>query len=260
MKLFAKAAVLGTAVVLLGWGLVGCSKEPGADYLETDVTSLMRGVPGDKYKLVNPEFIYLSGDVGIVMDSETMMVVEGDGLEGVVKPVMGSGFTLLGVKAGQPYVHFRADGVIVGKELTEITSNASHRLPNYRPADDELFADYQPVNLAEVPFDKKRAIEDQLLNKQTMIEGRLVVTEQDGQTQYMVENGGNKVILAPVEENLAIFLNILDKKGGRFVAAGMLTSIRDWDDGTDTDREATHILGDYKVGYLRYSNVAVPNM
>ena len=260
MKLFAKAAVLGTAVILVGWGVIGCSQEPGADYLETDVTSLMRGVPGEKYKLLNPEVIYLGGDVAIVMDSETMMVVEGDGLEGILNPLMASNFTLLGAKAGQPYVHLRAEGVIANEVLTEITNNASHMLPNYRPAEDELFQDYVEVDIAEIAFDSRRAIEEQLLETQTMIQGRLVVTEEDGQKRYLVENGDSKVVLEPVNRNLEIFLSLLEKKGGRFVAAGVLTSMRDWDDGTEMDREATHILGDYEVGYLRYGMIAAPNM
>jgi hypothetical protein len=260
MRFFAKAAVLGTAVVLVGWGIVGCSEEPGADYLQTDVTSLMRGVTGEKYKLLTPEVVYLSGDVGIVMDNETMMVVEGDGLEGILSNLIGGDFVLLGAKAGQPYVHFRAEGVIVAGELTPITNNASHRLPNYRPADDELFQDYAEVDLSEIAFDSKRAIENQLLETKTIIQGVLVPVEEEGQKRYLIENGDTKVVLEPVNENLQIFLTLLEKKGGRFVASGMLMSIRDWDDGTEQDREATHILGDYKVDYLRYSMVAAPNM
>jgi hypothetical protein len=194
------------------------------------------------------------------MDSETMMVVEGDGLEGVLNPVMGGNFVLLGAKAGQPYVHFRAEGVIANEVLTEVTNNASHMLPNYRPVADELFEPYTEVDLAEVAFDSKRAIEEQLLEVQTMIQGVLVATEVDGQKQYIVENGESKVVLEPVNNNLAIFLSLLEKKGGRFVAVGMLTSMRDWDDGSEMDREDTHILGDYKVDYLRYGMVAAPNM
>ena len=260
MKRFAKAAFLGTAVVLVGWGVVGCSQEPGADYLETDVTSLMRGVPGEKYKLMSPEIVYLSGDVGFVMDSETMMVIEGDGLEATLNPLMGKNFMLLGEKAGQPYVHFKAEGVVADEVLTEITNNASHMLPNYRPADDELFADYAEVDLSEIAFDSKRMIEGELLEEKTIIQGRLVITEQDGRKHYIVENGDTKVVLEPVNRNLEIFLTLLEKKGGRFVGSGMLMSVRDWDDGTEMDREATQILGDYKVDYLRYGMVAAPNM
>jgi hypothetical protein len=260
MKRFAKAAVLGVAVILVGWGFIGCSQEPGADYLETNVTSLMRGVPGEKYKLMSPEIVYLSGDVGIMMDSETMMVIEGDGLEAKLKPLMGKDFMLLGEKDGQPYVHFKADGVIADEVFTEITNVASRILPNYRPANDELFEEYTEVDLYEIAFDSKRTIEDELLEQKTIIEGRLVVTEEDGEKRYHVENGDTKVVLEPVNRNLEIFLTLLEKKGGRFVAAGMLTSIRDWDDGTEMDREASHILGDYKVDYLRYGMVAAPNM
>jgi hypothetical protein len=150
--------------------------------------------------------------------------------------------------------------LVVAEVLTEITNNASHRLPNYRPMDDALFEPYAEVDLAEIAFDSKRAIEGLLLEEQTMIQGILVITEEDGQKRYMVENGGNKVVLEPVSENLGLFLTLLEKKGGRFVAVGMLTSVRDWDDGTEMDREATQILGDYKVDYLRYGMVAAPNM
>lgn len=260
MKGLLKAAVLGTAVVVLGWGLVGCSEEPGADYLETDVTALMRGLPGEKYKLNTPEIAYLSGDFGIIMDGETMMVVEGDNLESKLNPMIGSDFWLLGRKAGTPYIHFKAEGILVAEEITPITNEGARKFPLYRPGEFEELNDYTEVNLAEIPFDSKSDIDEILYQEQTEIQGILEPFEVAGLKRYAVRNGDTKVILEPVTENLAIFLQLLEKKGGRFVAAGMLTTIKDWDDGTEMDREATHILGDYKVGYLLYGNVAVPNM
>jgi len=260
MKGLMKAAVLGTAVVVLGWGLVGCSEEPGADYLETTVSDLMRGVPGEKYKLNSPEVPWLKGDFGIIMDGETMMVVEGDELETKLGPVLGSSYWLLGRKAGKPYVHFRAEGILVGEEITPITNQGPRKFPLYRPGEFEELKDYTEVNLAEVPYDSKSKIDKMLLKEKTKIQGVLEPFEVGGLKRYAVRNGESKVVLEPVSENLGIFLQLLEKKGGRFVAVGMLTTIRDWDDGTDMDREATHILGDYKVDYLLYGNVAVPNM
>ena len=260
MKGLLKAAVLGTAVIVLGWGLVGCSEEPGADYLETAVTDLMRGLPGEKYKLNTPEIAWVAGNFGIVMDGETMMVVEGDNIENVLTPLIGSDFWLLGRKAGKPYIHFRADGVLVGEEITPITNQGARKFPLYRPGEFEELDEYTEVNLSEIPFDGRQQIDDTLFQEQTIIQGVLEPFEIAGLKRYAVRHGGTKVVLEPVTENLVIFLQLLEKKGGRFVAAGMLTSIKDWDDGTEMDREATHILGDYKVGYLLYGNVAVPNM
>ncbi len=261
MKIFAKAAVLGAAVVFLGWGLVGCSEEPGADYLETNVTSLMRGIPGEQYKLNTPEVPYMSGDYAIVMDDETMMVVEGDNLEEKLGSVVGTDFWLLGRKAGQPYIHFRAEGILPvgGEEVIPITNEGARKFPNYHPPVEQM-EEYTEVDLSEVPFDSKRAIDEVMLQEKTKIEGVLEPFEVAGLKRYAVRNGDTKVILEPVTENLAIFLELLEKKGGRFVAAGMLTSIKDWDDGTEMDREATHVIGDYKVGYLLFGNVVVPNM
>lgn len=261
MKGLLKAAVFGAAVLVLGWGLVGCSEEPGADYLETDVTDLMRGLPGEKYKLHTPEMAWLSGDFGIIMDGETMMVVEGDDIENIVTPLIGSDFWLLGRKAGKPYIHFRADGVMVtGQEITPITNQGARKFPIYRPGEFDELKDYVDVDLAKIDYTKKRKIDEIMFQEQTKIQGVLEPFEIGGLKRYAVRNGDVKVVLEPVTENLQIFLDLLEKKGGRFVATGMLTSIRDWDDGTENDREATHILGDYKVGYLLYGNVAVPNM
>jgi len=259
MKVFSKAAAV-TAVILFGWGLVGCSEEPGADYLETTVTDLMRGVPGDMYKLHSPELVWMSGDFGMVSDGETIMVVEGDGLESKLTPLIGSDFWLLGRKAGKPYVHFRLEGILVGKDITPVTNQGPRKFPIYRPADFEELKDYEEVNLADVPYDSKARISKMLHKKKTKIEGVLEPFEVAGIKRYAVRNGDSKVVLEPVADNLKIFLHLLEKKGGRFVAVGMLTSIRDWNDGTDNDRESTHILGDYKVDYLLYSNVAVPNL
>jgi hypothetical protein len=260
MKGLLKAAVLGTAVIVLGWGLVGCSEEPGADYLETDVTDLMRGLPGEKYKLSTPDIAWTSGDFGIVMDGETMMVVEGDGIEDILTPLIGTDFWLLGRKAGKPYIHFRADGVLVGEEITPITNVGARKFPLYRPGAFDELDDYTEVNLSEIDYQKKKMIDDVMFQEQTLIQGVLEPFEVAGLKRYAVRHGETKVVLEPVTENLAIFLELLEKNGGRFVAAGMLNSIKDWDDGTEMDREATHILGDYKVGYLLYGNVAVPNM
>ncbi len=259
MKSFQRAAVLGAAVILLGWGLVGCSEEPGADYLETDITSLMRGKPGEKYKVYNPEIPWMEGNFAVMMYEETMMVVEGDNLAGKLSPMIGSDFWLLGRKAGKPYIHFRAEGILVGEDITPITNEGARKFPIYRPADFEELEEYEEVNLSEIPFDNKRTIDDVLLNEKTRIQGVLEPFEIAGIQRYMVINGDSKVVLEPVTENLKIWLDLLQKKGGRFVAVGMLVSIRDWDDGTENDREATHILGDYKVDYLLYGNVAVPN-
>jgi len=260
MKGLLKAAVLGTAVIVFGWGLVGCSEEPGVDYLETDVTDLMRGLPGEKYKLSTPDIAWIAGDFGIVMDGETMMVVEGDNIEGVLSPLIGSDFWLLGRKAGMPYIHFKAEGVLVGEEITPITNLGARKFPMYRPGEFDELGDYAEVNLSEIAFDSRTDIDDTMFQEQTLIQGVLEPFEIAGMKRYAVRHGETKVVLEPVTENLMIFLELLEKKGGRFVAAGTLTSIKDWDDGTEMDREATHILGDYKVGYLLYGNVAVPNM
>ncbi len=260
MKSLVKAVVLGTAVVVVGFSLVGCAKEPGADYLETDVTSLMRGIPGEKYKLFDPEVPYLNGFFGIMMDDETMMVIEGDALQQKLEPLIGSDFWLLGRKAGKPYVHFRVDGILVGEDITPITNQEPHKLPLYRPADFDELNDYTEVNLGAIPYDSKREIDEKLLQEKTKIQGVLEPFEIAGVKRWMVQNGENKVILEPVTENLSVFLDLLKKKGGRFVAVGMLTSIRDWDDGTEMARKTSKILGDYKVDYLLYGNVAVANL
>jgi hypothetical protein len=260
MKSLVRAVVLGTAVVVAGFSLVGCAQEPGADYLETDVTSLMRGLPGEKYKLFDPEIPYLNGDFGIVMDDETMMVVEGDNLQQKLEPLVGSDFWLLGRKAGKPYIHFRAEGILVGKDITPITNQGSHKLPIYRPADFDELNEYTDLDFGEIPFDSKREIDEKFLQEKTKIQGVLEPFEIAGIKRWMVQNGENKVILEPVTQNLAMFLELLKKKGGRFVAVGMLTSIKDWDDGTEMARKTSKILGDYKVDYLLYGNVAVPNI
>jgi hypothetical protein len=259
MKSLAKAVVLGTAVVVLGLSLVGCAKEPGADYLETDVTSLMRGIPGEQYKLFDPTIPYLKGDFGIIRDNETMMVVEGDNLQDKLEPLVGSDFWLLGRKAGKPYVHFRAEGILVGKDITPVTNEGSHKLPIYRPADFDELNDYTDVDFSTIPFDSKRDIDAKLYQEKTKIQGVLVPFEIAGIQRYMVQNGDNKVILEPVTENLGVFLDLLKKEGGRFVAVGMLVTIKDWDDKTEMGRKTSKILGDYKVDYLLYGNVAVPN-
>ncbi|MGD8395483.1 MAG: hypothetical protein PVF43_08415 [Candidatus Eiseniibacteriota bacterium] len=261
--------VLVATCAMVAAVVAGCARNPGEDYEDTTIRQLIASPPGlyEIYSTAqNPIDIVVSGENWVVLrQGKDMIIAGGDTLEARLPQFHGQDYSIIGRRMGQPKLWFAVDGIVQDEQMAlqvKHSSEARKEFPAYESFNSEAVEEFTPIDLAEFDYDKQRAIRDDLLNKKVRITGNLVSEELDGGVKrWLVESRNISVELQPIGNNLRYFLEMNTEVGAPFVAYGELTDILTWDDGSERDRESTHIAGPFRVEMMRYgADILVRNI
>jgi hypothetical protein len=244
-------------------GLLGCEKPPGELHIDTSIKDLINEPPG-LYELHSPFDIPARGpNLIFLRQSKDVLVAAGDSLQHKIDSYMAGGnFSLIGRRMGQPKIWFAVDGIIVRGQLAE---RIGHRLdwefPDYQAFDPTLVRDFTLVDLTEYGYRDDRRLRRDVVGKKIRITGTLQVEELAPEVRrYQIESENLKMDLTPVGPTLSYFLDLLKAVDTPFVAYGELGALLQMDDGSDSDRGSTQIVGPFHIEFLRYSqNILVRN-
>jgi hypothetical protein len=259
-------AVLLAACTILAIAIAGCARNPGEAYEDSTIEGVIAGQPG-LYEIYsgaqNPIEIVTSGENWVVLrQGKNMIIAGGDTLQDRLTQFRGQDFSIAGRRMGQPKLWFAVDHIIQEeKSVLKVGQGARKEFPSYQEYSEETVADFAVIDLNEFDYDKERAIRRDLLDKKVRITGNLIAREEEGVKRWFVESRNLFVELQPIGNNIRYFLEMSQVTGAPFVAYGELTGTLPWEDGTETDRGSSKIIGPFRVDWLRYgSDIIVQNI
>lgn len=243
---------LSVLLVTMSGSLTACSDAEVVDPYQTvtlsEVTRSTVVSAGFRYKLVNPEVVTLSRNIGLIREGNILEFIGARALGERLAGKTNSHFELNVVKKFSPYVHFRVEEIVTETDTVDTRQRGAINFPIITTPDEYGVANYEERDLDRIPYNDTGVLR-KLLDKKIRVKGKVVVEKADGKEQYFFEAAKAKFRIADPSDSIDLFMKYYLEKGYGFEGGITMTDVEEF-----AKRRSNKIAGTVEINYIMYGD------